>query len=169
MQAVRMGMGDCWGLGSLLARVVHAALEFFDAVEDREETAAEVGEAILDARRDLGIGGAFEDAEAEHLGEALVEDLGAQAADGAGHRARPIDAAADKIEDVERPLAPDDGLDHGGDVAGGHGDFAGRGLDRPGEFRGFAFNSYHLVRTSPESTRLKGAMRSLGSGRVASH
>lgn len=110
-----------WRRGHLFAEVV-------DLVEDVGEAGAEGAEGVLDAGRGFGVDGALEDAEAEHLVEAFVEDLVGEPGDGSAELAGSMEAAADLREDVQGPLAGEDGLEDLGEAVGVGGFFCRNGL-----------------------------------------
>ncbi|MEP7300644.1 MAG: epoxide hydrolase [Caldimonas sp.] len=88
------------------------ALQRLDAVEQTAELLSEGGDAVLHARRHLGVAALVKNAVAHQLGQPFVEDLLRQAVDAVLKRAGATDAAAHRADHRQRPFAAHDVLDH---------------------------------------------------------
>src|SRR3954454_14200318 len=109
------------GLGAAARGVQPAGAVFAHRLDDRDERKALVREAVLDARRDLGVGLALEDALLLQRAQAQRECAGADALERALELAEPRAALSQVADDQHRPLAADNlGGTADGTVAVGH-------------------------------------------------
>lgn len=81
------------------------AHKFGDLAYELRHGSASLGECVLDAGRDLGVGGAVDEAEAFEFAESFAEDFGGQARQRSLDLARARGAPGEFFEDGQGPLA----------------------------------------------------------------